>query len=1288
MLYVRGHAFLSPFRQLQLKNKIRKNNIECKEVAAYSVYLIKHDSNLLPHQINILLDLLSGEIIEKEKNANNIIVTPRMGTISPWSSKATDILQHCGLTEITRVERALVYQINPTVNNQEWSIVADLLYDRMTESVWNNLSDAELIFSQQEPKPLQIIDILNQGKEALNIANRELGLALDQNEVDYLFTSFSEELRRNPTDAELMMFAQANSEHCRHKIFNANWHIDGMPQSNSLFQMIRHTHQANPQGVITAYKDNGAVIEGNKTQHFYCDPETKHYEKQEASVHTVIKVETHNHPTAIAPFAGAATGSGGELRDEAATGIGAKPKAGLTGFSVSNLNIPEFVQPWEFDYGSPRQIATSLDIMLYAPIGAASYNNEFGRPNLCGYFRTLETKDYSGHVRGYHKPIMIAGGLGNILEMNIDKKDLPVGAQLIVLGGPALLIGLGGGASSSMTQGTSREALDFASVQRANPEMQRRAQEVINQCFLLKQKNPILSIHDVGAGGLANAMPELVHASKRGASIELRTIPNDELGLSPMEIWCNEAQERFVLSVLEKDIPVFTDIAERERCPYAIVGEVIANEDLIVGDGHFDNTPVNMPLAMLFGNTPRMLRDVHRLSFTKSEFNTENIDIREAITRVLCHPTVANKSFLITIGDRTVGGLTVRDQMVGPWQVPVADCAVTAMGFYDDTGEAMAMGERAPVALIDQVASARMAVGEAITNIAAASIEKISDIKLSANWMAACGFRGEDAGLYDAVQAVGMELCPRLGIAIPVGKDSLSMRAVWKEGEEAKSVTAPLSLIVSAFAPVKNIRKTLTPQLQTDDDTDLIFIDLGKKKNRLGGSIFALVFEKLGNQSADLDDPDSLNNFFKAIQLLQKEGKILAYHDRSDGGLFVTLSEMAFAAHAGISILLNDLGDNYLASLFNEELGAVIQVKHSYTDDVLAILREYELGLHSHVIGTVNSKDRIEFYYHQQKIIDEARTDLQKMWSETSFRMQSLRDNPVCAEEEFENFDNKQDQGLFAHITFDQKEMCAPYVSHIKPKVAILREQGVNGHIEMAAAFERAGFQAVDVHMSDILAGRASLADYQGIVAGGGFSYGDVLGAGRGWAKTIRYNNRAYDEFSAFFLDENNFALGICNGCQMLSHLKEIIPGSGHWPTFVKNQSEQFEARLVMVEIMDSPSIFFQGMQGSKLPVVVSHGEGYALWSEPENQSFCESNHLVAMRYIDPIGAATTRYPYNPNGSPGGITALTNLDGRVTILMPHPERVFLSRQFSWSPPHWAQESPWFAMFANVRKWVG
>jgi phosphoribosylformylglycinamidine synthase len=1294
MLILRGAPALSDFRLQKLARRLSDRLDAEVGIASEYLHFADVDQSLDERERAVLDDLLryGPAMPDIRHDGALLLVVPRPGTLSPWSTKATDIAHHCGLRKIHRLERGLAYYLSlngGALVDEQYVTAAELLHDRMTESVLTDAEDATCLFNKAEPKPYIQVDVLGGGMAALHSANTALGLALSDDEIEYLVESF-QSLQRNPTDVELMMFAQANSEHCRHKIFNADWIIDGEHQPLSLFEMIRNTTASSPDDVLSAYEDNAAVIRGPIAERFVLDPKTNHYSFGQEQVHILMKVETHNHPTAISPDPGAATGSGGEIRDEGATGRGAKPKAGLCGFSVSNLRIPGAEMPWEVDYGKPGRIVSALDIMLEGPIGAAAFNNEFGRPNLCGYFRTYESEvpgPEGPELRGYHKPIMLAGGLGNIRAQHIEKGGFPSGSPLIVLGGPAMLIGLGGGAASSMASGTSAEDLDFASVQRSNPEMQRRCQEVIDACWARGDANPILFIHDVGAGGLSNALPELIHDAALGGRFELRTVPNDDPGMSPMEIWCNESQERYVMAVDADRLDEFRAICERERCPYAIVGEATDEEHLVLGDAHFDNNPIDIPMNLLFGKPPRMLRDVRRKTFKKQELKLDLVDARQAAFRILRLPTVANKSFLITIGDRSVTGMVSRDQMVGPWQVPVSDLAVTCSGLMGYTGEAMAVGERTPLALLNAPASGRMAIGEAITNIAAARIEKLSDIKLSANWMAPAGHPGEDVKLYETVKAVGMELCPALGIAIPVGKDSMSMKTVWREGDQDRAMTAPLSLIVSAFAPVKDIRSTLTPMLRKDaGDSDLILIDLGKGKNRLGATALAQVYRQIGHHGADLDDPDALRRFFELIQELIQGDLLLAYHDRSDGGLFTTLCEMAFAGRCGVSVEIDDLGEEDLGVLFNEELGAVVQVRHNDTDDVLKMLNDEGLGRCSHVIGTLSSDDRIEFTRAGKVVLSGSRAEFQQVWSETTRRMQAIRDNPACAREEFERIAEK-DPGVQVSLTFDPDEdITAPMVATgVRPPMAILREQGVNGQLEMAAAFHRAGFECVDVHMSDIIEGRVSLSRFRGLVACGGFSYGDVLGAGEGWAKSALFNNRARDEFEAYFNRQDTFALGVCNGCQMLSNLHRLIPGAEHWPHFVRNRSEQFEARLISVEICDSPSILMRGMNGSRLPIVVAHAEGRAEFNDQAHLQGAEP--LTVLHYVENNGEVATRYPANPNGSPEGIAGLCNRDGRVTIMMPHPERVTRTVQYSWHPDDWDEDAPWLRLFRNARVWV-
>lgn len=1298
MLIFPGSIALSAFRRAKLLATLQDAVPSVTALQAEYVHFVRTSRDLSTAEHAQLQSLLTygEEQGDHTYDGTLFLVTPRAGTISPWSSKATDIAHNCGLRTVERIERGIAYSVQSSrpLDDSERSLLVALLHDRMTEMVLGDLQDAVVLFSHAEPAPLRHVDIAGDAKAALQQANRAWGLALSADEIDYLAANYAE-LGRNPTDAELMMFAQANSEHCRHKIFNADWVIDGKPQPKSLFGMIRNTYQHAPDGILSAYKDNAAVINGPFATRFLADPKSGEYHYTHEPVHILMKVETHNHPTAISPFPGAATGAGGEIRDEGATGNGSKPKAGLCGFSVSNLRIPGYVQPWEQDFGKPKRIVSALEIMLEGPIGAAAFNNEFGRPNIAGYFRTLEMPAPGPHgmeLRGYHKPIMIAGGMGNIRAANIEKHPLPEGTPIVVLGGPAMLIGLGGGAASSMASGTSAEDLDFASVQRGNPEMQRRCQEVIDRCVALGTDNPILSIHDVGAGGLSNAIPELVNEGGRGGRFELRVVPNDEPGMSPMEIWCNEAQERYVLAIAEERLDTFRALCERERAVYAVVGTATAEQRLLVGDSLFETNPVDLPLNVLLGKPPKMLREAHHHPFPKPELDLGGIVLAEAIERVLRLPAVASKAFLITIGDRSVTGMVVRDQMVGPWQVPVADVAVTASDYTTYFGEAMAMGERTPLALVDAPASGRMAVGEAITNIAAADIAQLSDIRLSANWMAAAGYGAEDAALFDTVKAVGEELCPRLGIAIPVGKDSLSMKTVWEQDGQQRVMTAPLSLIVTAFAPVQDIRTTLTPQLRTDaGDTDLILVDLGKGKNRLAASALAQVYGQVGHHAPDLDNPEALKAFFDTVQDLRRDGLLLAYHDRSDGGLLATLVEMSFAGHVGITVCLGALGDEPLAALFNEELGAVLQVRHCDTDIVLEAFREAGLAHCTHVIGELNDSDEIILQFAKHEIYRAPRATLQQIWAETSYRMQALRDNADCAAQEFERLADVHDPGLPFHLTYAaDDDIAAPYIkTGVRPKVAILREQGVNGQVEMAAAFDRAGFQAVDVHMTDIISGRVTLSAFKGLVACGGFSYGDVLGAGGGWAKTILLNPRASDAFAAFFARQDTFGLGVCNGCQMFSQLREMIPGAAHWPRFYRNRSEQFEARYSAVEVLQSPSLFLQGMAGSVLPITVAHGEGRAVFDTGVTPESVLAQGLVGLRYVDNYSQPTEHYPANPNGSPLGITGVTTPDGRFTIMMPHPERLFRAVQHSWRPDGvLGEDGAWLRLFRNARVWVG
>jgi phosphoribosylformylglycinamidine synthase len=1296
-LALRGVAAFSASRLARLQASV----LECccgVKLSAEHWYFVELAAPLTTDEMARLKDLLGIPAeLPAARSGTLLLVTPRLGTISPWSSKATDIAHNCGFAAVKRIERGTAFHVT---GKFEKSVLAARLHDRMTESVLDSVEEARELFHHYAPQPLTTVDILAGGKPKLVAANLALGLALSDDEIDYLVENFSK-LRRNPTDVELMMFAQANSEHCRHKIFNASWTVDGEDQAHSLFGMIRETHKAHPEGTVVAYSDNAAVIEGATIRRFYPRADGG-YAYSDQLTHILAKVETHNHPTAISPFPGAATGSGGEIRDEGATGRGSKPKAGLSGFSVSDLNIPGYAQPWESNYGKPERIASALDIMIDGPIGAAAFNNEFGRPNLTGYFRTFE-QEFNGEMRGYHKPIMIAGGLGNIAAEDSFKIEFTPGTLLIQLGGPGMLIGLGGGAASSMATGTNTADLDFASVQRGNPEIQRRAQEVIDRCWQMGNDNLILAIHDVGAGGISNAMPELAHGAGCGAAFDLRAVPNEEPGMSPREIWCNEAQERYVLAIAPERLDEFRALCERERCPFAVIGTATGDGQLSVKDDHFGNNPVDMPMEVLLGKAPRMHRTTQRKTVSAAALDLGALDFKEACLRVLRLPTVASKNFLITIGDRSVGGLTARDQMVGAWQVPVADVAVTTLGYDTYLGEAFAMGERTPLALLNAAASGRMAVGESLTNLAAADIGDITKIKLSANWMAAAGHGSEDAALFDTVKAVGLDFCPSLGVAIPVGKDSLSMRTKWEDAGQGKQVTAPLSLIVTAFATVADVRRTLTPQLKRDADvgeTELVLIDLGFGANRLGGSALAQVYGVSADVAPDVDAV-SLKAFFGAIQQLNRDGKILAYHDRSDGGLWATVCEMSFCSHVGVSLnldglcydpLMNDvdgmerfpqitgrLRDRMVTALFNEELGAVLQIRRTDREAVMAFLRSAGLGKAIHLIGTTNAQDEIRVWRNAKLAFGAKRSELQQAWSEVSFQIARRRDDPMCVQEEFDALLDAENPGLSMALNFAP---AAPFVSSAaRPRIAILREQGVNGHVEMAAAFERAGFAPFDVHMSDLQSGRVHLADFKGFAACGGFSYGDVLGAGQGWAKSVLFNTRLRDEFSAFFGRGDTFALGVCNGCQMMANLAPIIPGAQDWPTFQRNRSEQFEARVVMVEIPPTNSIFLGAMAGSKLPVVVSHGEGRAEFSGAAKAT-------VAMRYIDNRGEVASTYPFNPNGSPEGLAGVTTADGRFTIMMPHPERTFRSVQMSWQPPGLGDDAPWLAMFHNARRWLG
>ena len=1303
MLVLRGTAALSQFRIDKLLSSAKGRCARIDTLATAYHYFVDTTTELSGLEQNVLESLLhhGTEAPAAPSNAVLVLVVPRPGTISPWSSKATDIAHSSGLAAVARIERGVAYYLT-TRDGQPLSAgeigqVATLLHDRMTQAVFLRLEDVSQLFHKAKAGQLRVVDVLSTGRDALAKANLDFGLALADDEIDYLVLAYRE-LGRNPTDIELMMFAQANSEHCRHKIFRADFVIDGETMPLSLFDMIRNTHRQSPEGVLSAYKDNAAVFEGSLGARYFPDLTDAVYRRHIEPVHVLFKVETHNHPTAISPHPGASTGSGGEIRDEGAVGRGSKPKAGLVGFCVSNLSIPGYERPWEnTGVGKPERIVSPLDIMIDGPLGGAAFNNEFGRPNIAGFFRTYEQRvaGASGdEIRGYHKPIMLAGGVGNVRTEHVQKGKIPAGSKLIVLGGPAMLIGLGGGAASSMAQGSSSADLDFASVQRDNPEMERRCQEVIDRCNALGNQSPILSIHDVGAGGLSNALPELVHDSDRGANFELRAIPNAEPGMAPMEIWCNEAQERYVLAIAADKVDQFAKIAERERCPYAVVGEATEQEHLRLTDSQFRNTPIDLPMNVIFGKAPKMTRVVSHVAVPRAAFDTSALELDDAIDRVLRMPSVADKTFLITIGDRTITGLIHRDQMVGPWQVPVADCAITLTDYDGYSGEVMAIGERPPLALLNPKASAKMAVGEAITNIAAAPVGRLSDIKLSANWMAAAGYPGEDAALYDAVHAVGIELCPALGICIPVGKDSMSMKTVWDNGQ--KAVVSPLSLIISAAARLSDVRGSFTPQLRTDQgETELWLIDLGRGQDRLGGSALLQAYGALGDEAPDVDEPKMLVSFFVGLQELRRREIILSYHDRSDGGLFATLCEMMFAGGTGITLSLDGLTVDPMAPLFSEELGAVVQIRSA---DAAEFRERFETaGLPVDClrpIGQLRSDDELVIERDGVVLTRRTRSDLRRLWSETSFAMQARRDEPRSAAEEYELMQSATDPGIVPVVSFDPEENVArPYldtvVVHERPRMAILREQGVNGQIEMAAAFDRAGFEAVDVHMSDLHSGRLTLDGFRGLVACGGFSYGDVLGAGQGWAKSILFQPVTREQLTRFFKRPDTFALGVCNGCQMLATLKDLIPGAEDFPRLMRNRCEQFEARYALVEVIESKSVLLAGMAGSRLPIAVAHGEGRMQFDDPTAMRRLGATGQIGLRFIDHQGHPTEHYPENPNGSPEGLTGICNADGRVTLMMPHPERVSRNVQLSYCPPEWTGEhSPWARLFQNARRWVG
>ncbi|MEC7947466.1 MAG: phosphoribosylformylglycinamidine synthase [Myxococcota bacterium] len=1287
MLALPGGPARSAFRLSKLHMAAQRVCRKVHSLQAHFVHLVDLDGDLTAQERAVLDALLSygPEPAPAFLPRVDAVVVPRPGTISPWSSKATDIARSCGLRAVRRIERGVVWTLEG-VGAGEREAVTALLHDRMTEAVLPTLDACAGNFQTGSPRTLRRVPVLSEGRNALVAANATWGLALADDEIDYLVDAFIK-MGRDPSDAELMMFAQANSEHCRHKIFNASWTIDGVDRDRSLFAMIRNTHAVSPGGTLSAYKDNAAVVQGYEVERFFADPTDRVDRPHRESAHMLMKVETHNHPTGISPDPGAATGNGGEIRDEGATGRGGKPKAGLSGFSVSDLHLPGAERPWEAGVATSPRMASALEIMLEGPIGGAAFNNEFGRPNLTGYFRSfcLETAAPGGGTewRGFHKPIMIAGGYGNVRPGHVEKETIPTGAAIVVLGGPALLIGLGGGAASSMSTGDSSADLDFASVQRANPEIERRCQEVLDRCMALGADNPIASVHDVGAGGLSNALPELVHDAGRGATFELRSVPCDEPGMSPMEIWCNEAQERYVLAIPEAQLDVFTAMCIRERAPWAVVGRATAEQRLRLTDSLLGDPPIDMPLDVLLGKPPRMHRSAERIRPARVPFETDGIEFTDALGRVLALPTVASKEFLITIGDRSITGTVVRDQMVGPWQVPVADCAVTTTDYAGFTGEAMAMGERPPVALLSGPASARLAVAEALTNLMAAEVGALGDVVLSANWMAPGGHPGEDAVLYDTVEALGMELCPALGVCIPVGKDSMSMRARWRDDDGEHQVTAPLSLVVSAFAPVTDVRRTLDPQLRLDEGaTVLLHVDLSAGAGRLGGSALAQVHRAVGAIPADLDDPARLRALWEGMAALRAAGRVLAWHDISDGGLVVALLEMAFAGRCGLDVRL-PAGDA-IRAFFAEEPGGVMQVRAADADAVESLLEAQGLAGCVSRIGAAVDGDEIRLQVGDVLVLSEDRVELHRAWAETSHRLQALRDDPDCAQEAYDMLLDRDDPGIAPVVTFDAAEdITARFVGRPRPRVAILREQGVNGQIEMAAAFHAAGFDAVDVHMSDLLRGEDDLSTYRGLAACGGFSYGDVLGAGGGWAKGVLFHPTVRAVLAGFFERPDTFSLGVCNGCQMMSQLKELIPGAAAWPRFVRNRSEQFEARVSQIEILDSPSILLQGMAGSRLPVAVAHGEGRAIFDSAVHRS----SAVISGRYVDGRGRVAAMYPANPNGSPGGITALTSTDGRATILMPHPERVFRTITNSWAPAEWGEDGPWLRMFRNARAWV-
>ncbi len=1311
MLVIPGSSAISDFRKIKALEQLQKSVPDCVEIEAHFLFIADLAEPLTQKQMGVVASLLNLAAIApvpalvNENRCVERIVVPRIGTISPWATKATDIFHHCGLDQVKRIERVVRWKIgfdgsSKNASGFEERLLAGVVFDPMTESILDDVDKTNALFHTASPAPLVSIDILNGGLDELKRANQQFGFALSDEEQVYLVDRFRE-LERNPTDVELMMFAQVNSEHCRHKIFNADWDIDGVSQDQSLFSMIRHTHKQNGRGTLSAYSDNAAALEGSPGTRFAPNANSRRFETVSEPIHFTAKVETHNHPTAISPFAGASTGSGGEIRDEGATGRGGKPKAGLVGYSVSHLRIPGATHSWELPENKPERIASPLQIMLEGPIGAAAFNNEFGRPNIAGYFRSFEQVGENQEMRfGYHKPIMLAGGLGNIRPDHVEKNTINDATPIVVLGGPTMLIGLGGGAASSVASGASSESLDFASVQRGNPEMQRRCQEVIDACCAMGKANPIVSIHDVGAGGICNALPELVNDSESGGQFELRNVLNDEPGMSPMQIWCNESQERYVLAINPNQFDEFVAICKRERCLFAQVGVATKQRQLVLHDEFFAENdteipdPIDLPMSVLFGLPPKMHRKATTVKKSSPQHDFSGLDLAKSIELVLGHPTVGDKTFLVTIGDRSVTGLIARDQMVGPWQVPVADVAVTSSGYTGVTGEAFAIGERTPLAILDGPASGRMAIGEVITNIAAAKIENISDIKLSANWMVAAGEDGQDADLYATVKSIGLDICPDLGISIPVGKDSMSMKTVWQQDNQQHKVVSPLSLVVSGFSKVSNVRKTLTPVMdRKNQNTEVWLLDLGAGKNRLGGSILSEVISQKGGDPPDLDDTERIKHFFEFIQKLNQENLILSYHDRSDGGLMATLCEMAFASRSGLAIELNSLAEDVLAVLFNEELGAVIQIDTDNRQGVLELARSMKLESLIHHLGRPVKSDEIEIKFGGEIVFSKPRQEIHQIWSQTTWQMQRLRDNPDCADQEYTRILDLDDPGLFCNLSFTHSDDDA--MDHIagfnigkgvQPKIAILREQGVNGQLEMAAAFHAAGFDAMDVTMSD-LANGTTLDAFKGFAACGGFSFGDVLGAGEGWGKSILFNQKLKDLFEQFFNRPDTFSLGVCNGCQMMSSIKEIIPGAEHWPRFLRNNSEQYEARYVMVEVCSEKSILFDDMMGSKIPVSVAHGEGRVSFESLDSESYIDKNELSVLRFIDNYANPATTYPYNPNGSTNSLTGFTNHDGRSTIMMPHPERVFRTQSSSWHPSHWGEYSPWIKIFQNARKWV-